>query len=208
MNYNIRIKYTSANCWCSFEKEDGIYYLMKRLVFIFVILFCLTFLASAQEDSLKRSTIYKTWITLGGGSEIKGTIYQLRDSSILIANTYRKADLLTPGKLDLKTIDINNIYLITCRNKDNVWPGAVIGMVTGIISGVIIGQLTWKKGDDPMEDYRPLASVVFGTLFAIPGAVAGIIVTDIAFTFRIPISGNFENYNKNKSRLKKYSYLH
>jgi hypothetical protein len=25
---------------------------------------------------------------------------------------------------------------------------------------------------------------------------------------KIPISGNFEKFNKNKSRLKKYSYIH
>ena len=179
---------------------------MKTLTFIFIVLFCASFSSSAQEDSLKSSTIYKTWINLGGGREIKGTIYQIRDSSILFANTFKKTDLLSPGKSDIQTINDNRIYLVTCRKE--LWPGAVIGMVTGIISGVIIGQLTWKKGDDPMEDYRPFASLVFGTLFTIPGAVAGIIVTDIVFTLRIPVSGNFENFNKSKSRLKKYSYLH
>lgn len=179
---------------------------MKKLAFIFVILFGLPFVSSAQEDTLHRSTIYRTRITLGGGREIKGTIYQIRDSSIWIANTFKKADLLSPGKFDVQTINYNNIYLVTCRKE--LWPGAVIGMVTGIISGVIVGQLTWKKGDDPMEDYRPLFSVVYGTLFAIPGAVAGIIVTDIGFTLRVPISGNYEKFNKSRSRLMNYSYQH
>jgi hypothetical protein len=178
---------------------------MKTLTFIFIVLFSASFSSSSQEDSLKRSTIYKTWITLGGGSEIKGTIYQLRDSSILIANTFKKTDLLSPGKFDIQAVNYNSIYLVTCRKE--LWPGAVIGMVAGAFSGVILGKIIGKS-DDPMADYRPLASVVFGTLFTIPGAVAGIIVTDIVFTLRIPISGNFENFIKNKSRLKKYSYLH
>ncbi len=178
---------------------------MKKLAFIFVILFGLPILSSAQEDSLKRSTIYKTWITLGGGSEIKGTIYQTRDSSILFANTFKRTDLLSPGKFDIQTFNYNSIYLVTCRKE--IWPGAVIGMVAGAFSGAILGKQICKS-DDPMADYGPLGSLVFGTLFTIPGAAVGIMVTDIVFTLRIPISGSFENYSKNKSRLMKYSYLH
>jgi len=183
---------------------------MKKLVFISVILLCLPFISSAQEDSLQRSTNYKTRITLGGGSELKGTIYQIRDSSILIANTYRKADLLTPGKFDVKTIDYNNIYLITCRNKNKVLSGAAIGMVAGVFTGVIL-SITLNKNYTPRWFSIPNkgeTAALHGILFAIPGAVAGIIVTDIAFSIKIPISGNFENFHKNKSRLKKYSHLH
>lgn len=188
---------------CKPEKRDS-YDLMKTLAFIIEIIFSLPHLSSAQEDSLKRSTIYKTWITLGGGREIKGTIYQIRDSSILFANTFNKTDFLN-GRCDIQNINYNGIYLVTCRKE--LWPGAVVGMVAGAITGAILGK-NIGKSDDPMADYRPLGSFMLGAAFVLPGAIVGIVVTDAAFSLSIPISGNFENYNKNKSRLKNFSYLH
>jgi hypothetical protein len=182
---------------------------MTNKAFIFLILFCVPFLSSAQEDSLKRSKVYKTWITLGGGSEIKGTIYQIRDSSILIANTFKRTDLLSPDKYDIQTINFNSIYLVTCRKE--IWPGAVIGMVADAFSGVILGHVIGDSfSEDPMQwaASAELKAAFLGILFAIPGAAIGLLVTDIVFSLRIPISGNFENFNKNKNRLKKYSYLH
>jgi len=143
---------------------------MKKLSFIFVILFGNHFLLSAQDDTLTRSTIYRTQIALGGGREIKGTIYQIKDSSIVFANTTNKMDFLS-GKYDIQTINYNRIYLVTCRKE--LWPGAVIGMVAGIFSGMIIGR-NIGKSDDPLADFRPLGSFMLGALFALPGAAAGV----------------------------------
>ena len=180
---------------------------MKKLVYISVILLFFPLLSSAQEDSLKKYSMYKTRITLGGGSELKGTIYQIGDSSILLANTYLTVDLLTPKNVDINKINYDKIYLITCRNKNNIWRGALVGMVTGVLTGVILGHIIGDS-DDPMEWFSRAEekAVLLGTLFAIPGAVTGVIVTDISFTIKIPIYGNFEKFNENKNRLKKYSY--
>ncbi len=177
---------------------------MKTCIFIIVFIFSLPCLSSAQADSLKRTTIYKTQITLGGGSEIKGTIYQLGDSSILVASTTNKMDFFS-GRYDIHTISYDRIYLVTCRKE--LWPGAVVGMVAGAITGAILGK-NIGKSDDPMADARPFGSVMLGAILALPGAAAGVMVTDAAFSLSVPISGNFENYSKNKTRLKKYSYLH
>jgi len=177
---------------------------MKKLAFILLILSGAPILLSAREDTLNRSTIYRTRIILGGGREIKGTIYQIMDSSIVFANTTNKMDFLS-GRYEIQTINYNRIYLVTCRKE--LWPGAVIGMVAGIFSGMIIGR-NIGKSDDPLADFRPLGSFMLGALFALPGAAAGLMVTDVAFSLQIPISGNFEIFNNNKNRLKKYSYRH
>jgi len=185
---------------------------MGKLLLLLVVFLCFPFLSSGQNES----KIYKTWITVGGGGKIRGTLYQTKDSSIVIANSFNKL-VLQSGKFDLSTIDFRNIYLIEAR-EDNVvskglWKGALAGFLTGAVAGIITG---FASGDDEnclilcmtAEEKALLGGLSFGLLGIPVGAGVMAIITSSSLKITIPISGNFERFNENKDRLKQYSYTH
>ena len=183
---------------------------MKKFVFIAVILLCIPFLSSAQEDNIPK--IYKAWITLNNNSpEVKGVLYDIKDSSISLTNSFSfsGADYLS-GNFKLTTINYNNIYRIKTRRNNSVVAGVLLGTSAGVITGAIIGG---SQGDDPpcasficlfrmtAKDKALLGGVLGAFAGAGVGALSGLI------TIKIPINGNIQTFNKNKDRLRKYSYL-
>ena len=185
---------------------------MGKLLLLLVVFLCFPFLSSGQN----KSKIYKTWITVGGGGKMRGTLYQTKDSSIVIANSFNKL-VLQSGKFDLSTIDFRNIYLIEAR-EDNVvskglWKGALAGFLTGAVAGIITG---FASGDDEnclilcmtAEEKALLGGLSFGLLGIPVGAGVMAIITSSSLKITIPISGDFERFNENKDRLKQYSYTH
>lgn len=189
---------------------------MKKLLLLLVIFLIIPFLSAAQEDS----RIYKTSITEGGGHELYGTLYQIKDSSVLLANTFRRMDILIHN-FDLTTINHNDISFITIREKKDVSKGVRIGMLTGAAAGVIIGIISGTQASKkeysgylgrmnflPPELEIALSGVFVGAIGAGVGAGAGAIISGISVGIKIPIYGNFERFNENRDRLKQYSYMH
>lgn len=78
---------------------------------------------------------------MGVGRKLFGTIYQIKDSSLLLANTSRRTDL-SKSEFDLTTINHYDISLITVREKKDVSKGLRIGMLIGAATGVIIGIIS------------------------------------------------------------------
>jgi hypothetical protein len=192
------------------------YLLMKNLLLLLVIFLSIPFLSVAQENS----GIYKTSITVGGGSKIYGTLYQIKDSSALIANTLRRMDLLTE-KFDLTTINHNDISFITIREKKDLSKGVKIGMLTGASVGVLFGIITGIQQSKKVSTdglwhimiFSPAqlaigGGIIYGAIGAGAGAGTGAIISGISVGIKIPIYGNFERFNENKDRLKGYSYIH
>lgn len=189
---------------------------MKKIALLSLTLLGISFLSYAQLDS----KIYRTKITGGGGREFYGTLYQIKDSSVLLANSLRRIDILTRN-FDLTTINHNDISIITIREKKNVSKGASIGMLTGAATGLIIGIISgiqasknestdgnWSINILPPELEIALSGVFGGAIGAGVGAGAGAIISGISVGIKIPIYGNFERFNHNKDRLKQYSYIH
>jgi hypothetical protein len=177
---------------------------MKRLAFISVILLCIPFLSFAQEDTLHKSKIYKTWIT-GGPFEREGVLYQIMDSSLLIANSIYKKDFLL-GKYKLTNIKYKNIEIINTRAINGVRNGALLGLAGGLLTGVLIG---YSQGGEPRGFYWFTAkekAIIGGLIGGLSGAGIGTWIGSIKI--KIPINGSFENFNKNKQQLKTYSYIH
>jgi hypothetical protein len=126
---------------------------MKKLI-VTAILLCAFYYLSAQDniinpglnvDSGKR-TIYKTKISLINGKHLmKGVLYAVNDSSVLISNSLVKKDYST-GKFELSKISFNNIDLIKIHRKNSVGRGIWIGALTGFATGGLLG---WMSGDDP-----------------------------------------------------------
>jgi len=188
------------------------YQSMKKLLLLLVIILSFPFLSSGQYES----RIFKTWITVGGGGKIRGTLYQTKDSSIVIANSFNKL-VLQSGKFDLSTVNFKNISLIEAR-EDNVvskglWKGALAGAMTGFFTGALIGL---ASGDDEdcflfcmtAEEKALLGGLSFGLIGLPVGAGVMAIITSSSLKITIPISGNYERFSENKERLKKYSYMH
>jgi hypothetical protein len=188
---------------------------MKRIIPILLVFLCISIISTAQHES----KIYKTWITVGGGGKMRGTLYQTKDSSIVIANSFNRL-VLQSGNFDLSTVDFKNIYLIETR-EDNVvskelWKGALAGFLMGAVAGIISG---FASGDDVCEGTFCIFSFraeqkalmegrVFGIIGLPVGAGVKAIITSSSLKITIPITGNYERFNENKERLKQYSYTH
>jgi hypothetical protein len=125
---------------------------MKKLVVITTILLCCFYLSIAQEDTIKKSRIFKTWISLNNKpGEMKGVLYEIKDSSILVSSSFLKADY-SAGKFEVSEINYNDIDLVKIRIKNSVLNRALIGAVTGFAIGGLIGLIS---GDDDPNTYIP-----------------------------------------------------
>ena len=182
---------------------------MKKLLLIAVTLICIPFLLTAQEDTLQKSKIYKTWISFGDRYNINGILYHTEDSSILVAETLSKKDLLS-GNYQIKKVSYNNfqnIQNIKVRKLNNVGRGALGGLLGGFITGAFIGIIS---GDDPTNQIFAYSAeqkaIMGGVSLGILGAGIGCLIGGIQI--KIPINGSFVKFNENKSRLRKYSYIH
>lgn len=181
---------------------------MKKPVLITVLLLCTTFSSLAQQDTVQRSRIYKTWISLNNKiwtsfdnkeSKIIGVLYEVKDSSILISNSLVKQDY-RKGNFKLSYIDFKNINDVHIRGKYNIAIGTTIGTVLGVIGAVGISKGIAR------EDEFAGAMVMVGSPVIVLGAGIGALLGTIRI--HIPINGSFENFKRNESRLEKHSYLH
>lgn len=191
---------------------------MKKLAIIALILLNISFLSSAQTDTLKKSKIAKTSIILGGGNEMEGILYQIKDSSVLLTNSKSKRDFLN-ANFDLSTINYNIISSITVMKKKyehKTLAGIVIGTAIGAIAGAVTGAIKYSRlpADHPAKSgfLSALNQIDYakkgGVIGLVIGAGTGAFVTNVTVEIKIPIYGNFDKFNKNKSRLKQYSYMH
>ena len=178
---------------------------MKKLDLLPIILFCIPFLSFAQEGSLQVSKNYKSWVTMFGGNVIKGTLYQVNDSSVLIANSVLKTDLFS-GKYQITKLNYNEIITIDTRAVNHVGRGALLGAFGGLLSGALIGILAGNGHNDGGHFYTLERAELGGFLGILPGTLIGTISGLSPIT--IPINGRIDNFNKNRERLKKYTYKH
>jgi len=186
---------------------------MKKLVLITTVLMFIPILIFAQEDTLQKSKTYKTWIKLVDGSEIKlkwgseinGILYQINDSSLSISKLLKFTDH-TRGFAEPINIDYTCIEVIEIRSGEKIRKGIAIGATTGFILGGSFGFLASGFAHEPYEGERIAAVLGIGAFVGTCGALIGGLVGSAKII--IPINGNMAKFNNNKSRLKKYSYVH
>ncbi len=173
-----------------------------------------------KKDTLQKSRIYRTWIKLDNytksGAVFYGqprradVLYQIKDSSIIGANYLNKRDFLS-GKYQTTEIEYKKIGIIETRCKNSIIRGALSGLIIGSLAGAIIG---YSQGSDhPTPGSFDLfvwsasdKATIGGVLGGLDGLAIGTLVGTIKI--RIPINRSIDNFNKNKERLKKYSYIH
>jgi hypothetical protein len=192
---------------------------MKNLILIGMFICSIPFLSSAQEDTLPRSKIYRTWVLVSSSPEsIKGTLYQVADSSVLVANSLNKSRIsrneLNAGSLNLSEINYNDMNVVMVRHHSSVARGMLSFALAGASVGALIGALVYV----PPPPYDP-SNPSFGLIInfsqaqtagigAVTGSIIGAGVGTLVGSVRIsiPINRNFDSFNTNRERLMKYSY--
>ena len=180
---------------------------MKKFVTLLTLAICIFFSSSAQENLKYQNKIYKTWISLNTKtwtsidnkeSMLRGVLYEIKDSSVLISNSLLRQDYLK-GNFKVSYIDFKNIDHLHVRSKNSLAIGTFIGFVLGVVGAYGIAQGIAR------EDEIAGAMVIVGTPFIFLGTAIG--ASAGSLRIHIPINGNYENFKRNENRLERYSYL-
>lgn len=135
---------------------------------------------------------------------LEGVLYKIKDSTILVANSFKKNDYVS-GNFELVNFKYKEIENINIKKKGSVIKGILLGTLAGIFVGFTLGNL---MGDDPpgLFSYSGTQKgLIFSSLLAIPGAVAGGLIGNIGIS--ILIHGNIDSYKRNKNKMKKYALI-
>jgi hypothetical protein len=183
------------------------YSIMKFINVIALIVLCCLNSLNAQ-DTIQRIKIYRTWISLNSEPfNIKGVLYEIKDSSILVSSSVKINDYST-NKFEIVKLNITNIETIRTRRNNNIGRGILIGTITGFAVGSLIGFIS---GDDPPCDggwycfslSAGEKALGLGFPLAVVGSVIGASIGSIKV--RIPINGSIDSYNSSKNKLRKHS---
>ena len=160
--------------------------------------------------------IYKTWVSLNEEPfKIKGVLYELKDSSILVSNSVIIKDYST-NKFETINLHMNSIETIKTRRKNRIgkgiWIGALSGFVIGGTIGLISGDNDSSTGSSNYPTNYPTVDLSFSSgqtalILALPSAAVGAGIGALvgSIKVKIPIYGNISNYNNQKNKLRKYS---
>jgi|WetSurMetagenome_2_1015567.scaffolds.fasta_scaffold00935_15 hypothetical protein len=173
--------------------------LHRLTIFLILALVCADI--SAQKISSKNPKLFESWILFRDRpGELKGLLYEIKDSSVILAGTKSRMDIQT-GKFRQTIIPAGNINVLKIRREGSIKRGAWIG-------GSVLGIGFLIIGISEKENIGEFASLVIPELTVL-GAVAGAGVGAVAGSFRdiISIKGSLEKFNSNRSRLQQYSYL-
>ena len=180
---------------------------MKFINVIALIVLCCLNSLNAQ-DTIQKIKIYRTWVSLNSEPfKIKGVLYEIKDSSILVSSSVVIQDYST-DKFEIVKLHINNIETIKTRRNNNIGRGVLIGAITGFAVGSLIGLIS---GDDPPCPsgswicFRYSAgekALMAGVPLAVGGAGIGALIGSIKV--KIPINGSINSYNRNKNKLGEY----
>lgn len=178
---------------------------MRGLIFS---LFFFVFSALTAQDEVPKAKIYSTHLKFSNETRFirAGLLYDVKDSSILVSPEMLNEPFLfdNPALKEFYFFDIESIRL---GYKKRVVKGLLYGALAGFATGFIAGL---SDGDTRIFSSHVVISrnekALAGGLFL--GGAGAAIGSGIGFisTIKIPINGNFENFNTNKSRLKNYSF--
>jgi len=133
-------------------------------------------------------------------SKHKGYLTNLEDSTIMLQNINTQFE-------SILIEDIHRIDIIV--KKDLSGPGLILGAAIGALPGILIFSIRDKEAQGLDAILGGLARLIFGPVIMVAGGIIGGVVGFAAgkgAVVQIPINGNQKLYNKQKEKLKKYSY--
>jgi hypothetical protein len=107
---------------------------MKELVLISVIFLFVPFVSVAQKDTLQKSKIYRTWISLDKQKKEADVLYQIKDSSIVVVDYILNNRDLLSGRCLTRKIDYKNIEILKIRSKNSFPIKALSGLIAGSLA--------------------------------------------------------------------------
>jgi hypothetical protein len=179
---------------------------MKFLNVIALIVLCCLNSLNAQ-DTVQKIKIYRTWVSLNSEPfKIKGVLYEIKDSSILVSSSVVIHDYST-DRFEMVELHINNIETIKTRRNNNIVKGFLIGAITGFAVGGFIGLELMEEspcqGSGFCPHFKPVEkALISGVPLAVGGAGIGALIGSIKI--KIPINGSINSYNRNKNKLGEY----
>jgi len=155
---------------------------------------------SAQNDSLPRPGINRTWIGLNKDQVTRqGVLYEIKYSSVLISFSMARDDYRTGNfrTFEIPYYDIDNIRI---RGKNRIAAGTLIGFSLGMGAAYTIA----KSASGSREELFG-ALVIYGT--PVIGLCTGIGALMGTARISIPIKGDYVQFKGNESRLERRSYV-
>jgi len=157
--------------------------------------------SSAQEIVKQKTKLYKTWVTLKNNpNTLKGVLYEVKDSSILIVNSLSTIDYLSKN-VAVTSINFDDIELLKARRLNSIGKGVLIGSTIGFATGAFYAY-TLAEG---MGIYTGIIILYSGFPTAILGAGTGALFGSIKD--RVPIDSDYDNFNLYRSVLEDYSFV-
>jgi len=169
---------------------------MRTIILIAVVIFCLASPAAAQKDSVSKKKIYKTWLLLNRDQgKIKGILYDIKDSSILLSDSKYPADY-RKGNFKVYEYQVSSINTIKIRRMRNINKGALLGMAAGFVAGVVTGAL--------LSEGNTGAALWAGSWGLGLGAAVGAAIGSVKIS--IPVHGDHAKFTRNLKKLKACAY--
>lgn len=169
----------------------------KQIITILIASLLTCVLSLYAQDSLQITKIYQTWLKVNiHPLKIKGALYEIRDSSLVVSNSLSTNDYLS-NNFTLHSVNVKNLNTIELREAHLAGNTAVIGGIIGLGLG-IIGAFFSDLWIHPAATYT-----IFGSLGFTFGALLGY-ASESKKTV-IPIDGSLDSYNQNKGKLSQYS---
>ena len=176
---------------------------MKTVTTIALLIIC-GFHNSAKAQSsnlpLTRGPLKSTITLISPPDTIIGSLYELKDSSILLSNSLTMKEY-HKGEYEITELYIDNINSVRSKSRMGPAGGAAWGLLIGAGAGALMALITEGPPSDINTD--PLAYAISVPFGAVVGATTGAIIGSIRI--KIPINGSMENYNRQKKKLGKYT---
>jgi hypothetical protein len=136
-------------------------------------------------------------IYLNDRSKLKGYLYEVLDSAIVLSF---KDETATPI-----TIGVNNIRRIYINKSGTVGKGYVIGTATGMGIGLVLGSVFLAQEGSDFGVFFPL--LAFTGTFGIAGSLVGLLGGALASGRNFDIFGSINLLNENREALEELSYF-
>ena len=166
---------------------------------IWILLFCFTIsIDTYAQDITQKVKLHKTKVRLLNGERIKGSLYSITDTALVLVNLRSKSEVFNFNQ-EMSSIPIKHIERINMWRKGKAGKSTLIGLGSGIAIGVVVGL----SEDLDMTDHTG-SVILFGTFFGTCGTLIGSIVGSIP-NVSLVIHGDLKKYQSYKDKLEKYA---
>jgi len=173
----------------------------KQLIVIVTLLFLCSFCILAQEIP-KSKKPYLVWVKLMDSHTLtKGIFQEITDSSVFVSQT-EFVPVNSDPKLSLTEFKFSKIDILKTRKARSRRNGALIGGSIGFLGGAI-PMIVFVA--EEMGAYAAYPAIYTGVAGGVFGLVAGGFAGSVKD--RIPIKGNYENFNLYRDALQNYSFV-